>query len=184
MKGVIFFALALLLIGLPATSMAKQEKRGPSTSTAGFVPVAPPQSLTPLSFLDANGTVRHLNEFKGRVILVNLWASWCPPCIRELPALDRLQKTFGGGEFMIVALSVDRQGRVAAEKTFRRLGIENLALYTVPTEVVAETFPADVLPANFILNREGKLTSYLRSYVNWDDRQTMAFVFEQILAAD
>lgn len=185
MKGLAILIPALIVLGFSDLAWADHEKNEPSDGTvASFIPVDPPQALSPLSFEDANGKSRHLGEFRGRVTLVNLWASWCPPCLRELPALDRLQKTFGEGEFKIVALSIDRGGRPTAERTFRRLGIEDLALFVVPPDVVAKTFPADVLPANFIINRHGELTNYLRSFVDWDNQEAMAFVFNLITAPD
>lgn len=179
----LFLCLVSLWLGFNA--WASHEKDEPSDGTVNsFFDVDPPRPLSPLSFTDANGGTRQLEAFRGRVVLVNLWASWCPPCLRELPALDRLQKTFGGREFVVVALSLDRKGISVAARTFRRLGIENLTLYTVPPEVVAEILPADVLPANFILNRQGKVTKYLRSYVDWDDHDAVSFIFDQITTTE
>lgn len=178
-------ALALFLVGGVPNTWAEHEKKEPSDGTVrSFIDVDPPRSLSPLTFKNTNGAPGKLDAFKGKVVLVNLWASWCPPCLRELPALDRLQATFGGKEFAVVALSLDRQGRTTAERTFRRLGIKELTLYTVLPETVAEVFPADVLPANFILNREGKVTKYLRSYVDWDDHAAVSFIFDQITTTD
>jgi thiol-disulfide isomerase/thioredoxin len=102
------------------------------------------------------------------VVLLNLWATWCPPCIRELPALDRLQGKLGGESFMVLTLSLDRVGRKTVEKFFRRLKINHLSLFVDPGHATSAAFPIDVLPATFVLDREGRMVSFLRSYADWD----------------
>src|SRR5258708_7118002 len=97
-----FFALlsALALVGQPS---ARGEEAAKSLSIHDN-----PRPLADLSFEDAGGAKRHLAELKGRVVLLNLWATWCIPCRREMPTLDRLQQDLGGPQFEVIALSIDR----------------------------------------------------------------------------
>ena len=68
------------------------------------------KSVPPLDFVDARGDKRSLADFRGKVVLLNVWATWCEPCRQEMPALDRLQAELGGPGFQVIALSVDQQG--------------------------------------------------------------------------
>jgi thiol-disulfide isomerase/thioredoxin len=115
----------------------------------------------------SDGTVASF--FVGRVVLLNLWATWCPPCVRELPALDRLAGRFADEPFAVVTLALDQGGALQAAPFFERLGIANLVLYVDPARAIGEVLPDDVLPASFFIDREGRVVSYLRSYVDWDD---------------
>ena len=113
-----------------------------------------------------------LSRFEGKIVLLNLWASWCSPCIRELPALDRLQNRLGSDDFVVVAVSLDEALDPAKELFFDKLSIEHLKLYIEPAEQLGQVFPVDVLPASFIINRKGQAVGLLRSYVDWDDPRT------------
>jgi len=78
-----------------------------------------PREVPAISFRDTQGQTLSLSDFRGRVVLVNIWATWCVPCREEMPALDRLQGKLGGTDFEVVALSVDRAGMNAVEGFFR-----------------------------------------------------------------
>jgi len=140
-----------------------------------FIAVDPPQVLDMTPFEDELGKKVELKELGGKYLLVNLWATWCPPCIRELPALDRLQKTFGGKHFEVVAVSIDQQGAEPSIKMLKRLGIKNLDFYYAKPKAVGRSLPVDVLPASFIIDREGRLIRYVRSYINWDSPEALSY---------
>jgi thiol-disulfide isomerase/thioredoxin len=164
----ILLGFALLLGAQPVAAYHEAEE--PSDGTvASFKPVAPPYALPGVTFHDAEGRPVRLDDFTGRVVLLNLWATWCPPCVRELPALDRLAARFADAPFVVVTLALDQGGALQAAPFFTRLGIENLVLYVDPARGIGEVLPDDVLPASFFLDREGRVVSYLRSYVDWDD---------------
>jgi thiol-disulfide isomerase/thioredoxin len=162
--------LGLLLLTCALSATAYHEADEPSDGTvASFKPVDPPYALPGVTFYDAGGQPVRLDDFAGRVVLLNLWATWCPPCVRELPSLDRLAGRFAGEPFAVVTLALDQGGALQAAPFFERLGIVNLALYVDPARTIGEVLPDDVLPASFFLDREGRVVRYLRSYVDWDD---------------
>ena len=167
--------LLLLLAGpVPAYHEANEPSDG---TVASFRPLTPPVPLPPeLAVVDADGRRVPLAAFRGRVVLLNLWATWCPPCIRELPALDRLQRRLGGERFAVVAVSLDAGGTAEAAPFYARLGIEHLALYADPGRLIGTVLPDDVLPASFMVDAEGRVVSYLRSYVDWDDPAADAMI--------
>ena len=159
---------ALLLLAGPAGAYHAESE--PSDGTVrSFRTVEPPRPVpTSVNFTRDGGQQLRLVDFKGKVVLLNLWATWCPPCVRELPALDRLQERLGGEDFQVVAVSLDQGGAAQAQPFFERLGVEHLTLYLDPRSRVGHYFPVDVLPANFIIDRQGRVSHYLRSYVDWD----------------
>ncbi|MDX1593131.1 MAG: TlpA disulfide reductase family protein [Gammaproteobacteria bacterium] len=177
------WALGFLLL-VSAPGLAYHEASEPSDGTvASFKTVEPPYDVSGVTFRDARGGTVRLADFAGQVVLLNLWATWCPPCVRELPALDRLAGRFADAPFTVVTLALDQGGALQAAPFFERLGIEHLELYVDPARTVGEVLPDDVLPANFLLDRRGRVIRYLRSYVDWDDPAADGMVRE-LLAAD
>lgn len=154
-----------------APAHAYHEATEPSDRTVkSFKPVRPPRPLPESLFVeDRDGAPIELASYRGKVVLLNLWATWCPPCVRELPALDRLQARLGGDDFDVLTVSLDRAGAVQAVPFFKRLEIAHLPLYADPHKRLATIFPVDVLPASFIIDRQGRVTHFLRSIVDWDD---------------
>src|SRR3546814_14643234 len=88
-----------------------------------------PRDLPDLQFKDGSGKPVSLADFRGRVVLLNLWATWCGPCREEMPTLDRLQATPGGPNFDVVALSIDRAGLREVEALHADIGVDTLASY-------------------------------------------------------
>jgi thiol-disulfide isomerase/thioredoxin len=109
-------------------------------------------------------------------VLLNFWAAWCPPCVRELPALDRLQRRLGGEQFSVVAISLDQSPQVAHRMFADRLALQHLDFLTEPAERMGKYLPVDVLPTNFIIDRDGRVIGVLRSFVDWDSPAADHFV--------
>ena len=121
-----------------------------------FARAAKPKALPELRFHDSAGRERTLTDFQGRVVLLNIWATWCPPCREEMPALDRLQAKLGGPDFEVVALSVDQQGAQAVRKFFEEIGIEALERYIDPSAQAAFKLGAVGLPVTLLVDRGGR----------------------------
>ena len=109
--------------------------KGPGTNPlsqghmAGFVFRKEPEVLPEIKFQDEEGKERTLADWRGKVVLLNLWATWCVPCRKEMPALDRLQQELGSDKFEVVAVSVDRKGIAGARKFLDDTKVGKLALY-------------------------------------------------------
>ena len=127
-----------------------------------------PLTVSDVPIHDEDGKSITLSHFNNKIVLLNLWASWCVPCIRELPTLDRLQKRLGGDDFVVMTVSLDHTPQLAREMFFDQLQLEHLKLYVEPAEQLGQVFPVDVLPASFIINRNSQAVGLLRSYVDWD----------------
>ena len=109
-----------------------------------------------LDFVDGEGAARSLAEWRGRVVLVNLWATWCAPCVEEMPALDRIAARLGGPDFDVVAISVDRQGAAVVAPFLGKLGLSRLAPYLDPSNAAVRVLGAPGLPVSVVLDREGR----------------------------
>jgi thiol-disulfide isomerase/thioredoxin len=135
---------------------------------AAFVFRKAPEALPEVKFLDAGGKERSLADWRGKVVLLNLWATWCLPCRKEMPALDRLQREMGSDTFQVVAVSVDRTGLPGAKKFLADTGAETLALYADPTARMGVTLRAAGLPATLLLDRQGREIGRLLGPAEWD----------------
>ena len=154
------------------------------TFTAGFAlatskraPAAPqnfamskaPKPLPELQFTDSEGKSLTLADFKGKVVLVNIWATWCAPCRKEMPTLDRLQATLGGPDFVVLPISIDRKGMDAVSQFYTEIGIKHLARYVAPAaNQVLDTLGIWGLPATLLVDRQGSELGRLDGPAEWD----------------
>jgi thiol-disulfide isomerase/thioredoxin len=127
-----------------------------------------PCPLPPLTFQDASGKDKTLADFRGSVVLLNLWATWCPPCIREMPALNALQQRLGSDDFKVVAISQDRGGAAVAGKWLSSNGFTALPLYLDPTASVGRTLESPGLPVTLLIDRQGRELARLYGPADWD----------------
>jgi thiol-disulfide isomerase/thioredoxin len=97
---------------------------------AGVVVASRPLRLPDLAFRDGSGNERHLAEWRGRTVLLNLWATWCVPCRKEMPALDELQGKLGGPPFEVVSINIDTRDSDKPRTWFKEVGITHLGYYT------------------------------------------------------
>jgi thiol-disulfide isomerase/thioredoxin len=97
---------------------------------AAVTPAAKPLLVPDLAFQDASGATRRLSEWRGRTILLNLWATWCVPCRKEMPALDELQAKLGGDDFEVVAINIDTRDLDKPKDFYKEIGITSLGYYS------------------------------------------------------
>ena len=141
-----------------------------------------PKAAPELHFTDGKGKVRTLSEFKGKVVLLNIWATWCGPCRKEMPTLDRLQATLGGPEFEVVPLSIDRKGMEAVDKFYADIGTQHLARYVAPSASEAmEALAVFGLPATFLIDSQGLILGRKEGPAEWDSPEFIAF-FKAVIA--
>jgi thiol-disulfide isomerase/thioredoxin len=150
---------------------------GPMTA---FVVKPAAEPIANIVFQDESGTETGLDKWKGRVVLLNLWATWCAPCRKEMPELDALQQKLGSADFEVVAVSLDRQGAAAARKFLDETNAKNLKLYVDTTARSLDAMKAVGLPATILIDREGKEVGRLLGPADWSSPEAVALVQETI----
>ena len=138
-----------------------------------FKPSDASQPAPALSFIGKDGERVELADFKGKVVLLNLWATWCAPCVKEMPSLDALQARLGGKSFEVVALSLDRGGRNVVEPFLAKLNVRNLAIYLDPQSTAMSVFKPRGLPTTVIIDREGYEVGRLEGEAEWNSEEAV-----------
>ncbi|MFN4141006.1 TlpA family protein disulfide reductase [Aestuariivirga sp.] len=156
-----------------------------ATGTLAAFLVRPDRKALPdVAFADGSGTAVKLSNWKGRVVLINLWATWCAPCRKEMPDLARLQQELGSDQFEVVAISVDRKGAEASSAFLRETGAENLKLYVEPTTRIVSELQSAGLPATILVDRRGREIGRLLGPANWAAPEAFALVKAAIAETD
>jgi thiol-disulfide isomerase/thioredoxin len=129
-----------------------------------------------LSFLDGEGNEVSLEDFRGKVVILNLWATWCAPCRKEMPSLDRLQAALGEDGLQVLPLSLDR-GEVGQVETFYdEVGLTTLPIYRDPKAAAGRALGAYGLPTTIVLDREGREVGRLLGPAEWDGEEAMTLI--------
>jgi thiol-disulfide isomerase/thioredoxin len=173
-------SLRLGAAGLIAASLSIAAAQEPSRN---FIIHEAPKTVAAIQFEDANGRARSLSDFAGKIVLLNIWATWCTPCRKEMPALDRLQTALGGIDFEVVALSIDRR-MDAVRKFFAEVGIQRLAMYLDSSAKATRQLGAVGLPTTLLIDREGREIARLIGPAEWDSPEIVAFISCVIAGGD
>ncbi len=143
---------------------------------ADFEYAFPPRGAPQAAFA-YEGETMTLAGFRGRAVLVNLWATWCAPCLKELPSLNALQARLGGARFEVVAIASDPKGPAAAGAFLDRLEIDNLKLYADPSLQFAFAMGgANVLPVSILYDAEGREIGRLVGEADWASPEAVRLV--------
>jgi thiol-disulfide isomerase/thioredoxin len=134
------------------------------------------EAVPDLRFRDMQGNETGLAAFRGRAVVLNLWATWCAPCREEMPSLDRLQAMFPKEELVVLALSVDRAGPERVQAFLAEIGVTNLAVYRDPKAAAARILKLPGLPATILIDRAGREAGRLFGIAQWDAPAAVAAV--------
>jgi thiol-disulfide isomerase/thioredoxin len=123
----------------------------------------------------AGGRVR-LSDFAGQVVVLNFWATWCGPCVREMPSLDRLQATLRDEGLKVVAVSMDRGGVAVVKPFIERLGLSEMGIYLDPQNTLARAFGITGLPTTYVIDAQGRIVGAVQGAAEWDSPDALALV--------
>lgn len=177
------FLTALWLHGAPPDGRSLEsaaEERQAAPTAGRFVQSGEPQAAPNLAFKGSDGKPHQLSEWRGKVVLLNLWATWCAPCKVEMPSLDRLQEKLGSDNFSVLALSVDRGGLEKPQAFFAGNGISHLVLYNDSEAEATAALRASGLPVSVVLDAEGREVARLIGPMDWDSPASIAKIEEFI----
>ena len=135
-----------------------------------------PQILPPIVFEDVTGNRRNLSDMVGRIVLLNFWATWCAPCLAEMPALDRLQTQFADSSFAVLAVCTDARSVQAVSDFLASHGLRNLGVYLDPTGQDLHNCAISAVPTSFIIDRAGHARGILPGAAPWDSQAGHALI--------
>jgi thiol-disulfide isomerase/thioredoxin len=182
-------AVVLLLVGLeygsrvpsPETAVRQSAPATVSTGSASGNQLElsvfdQPHALPEVRFQDDQGRDLTVGDFRGRVVVLNVWATWCVPCRKEMPTLDRLQARLGGKDFLVLALSIDRKGVEAVRGFYQEVGVENLAIYVDPSGKGSHALAIPGVPMTLLIDREGREVACKMGEAKWDSPEMVSLV--------
>ncbi len=139
-----------------------------------------PKEVSQKSFITEDGGEATLGDYKGKVVLLNFWATWCAPCRHEMPMLSALQAELGGDDFEVVTLATGRNMVPAMQKFFNEIDVTNLPLHRDPKQAVAREMAVFGLPATIIMDREGREIARLQGDADWSSENARAILLAVI----
>ena len=164
----------------PAVDIAKRVAPFARGEVAAVAAATRPLRVPDLAFRDATGTERRLADWRGRTVLLNLWATWCVPCRKEMPALDALQEKLGGPNFEVVAINIDTRDAEKPRAWFKEVGITRLAYYADPTAKVFQDLKligrAFGMPTTLLVDPSGCEIGALAGPAEWASEDAVKLV--------
>ncbi len=163
-----------------AIAAGKAAKPFATGELAAFLPAQEPLSVADLSFKDAAGAPLRVSDFKGQTLLLNLWATWCAPCRKEMPALDKLQADLGSEDFAVVTVNVDRGPADKPLKFLNEIGVKDLAFYSDSTMDIFNKLRsrgrAVGLPSTMLVGRDGCEIGSIYGPAEWASEEAKALI--------
>jgi thiol-disulfide isomerase/thioredoxin len=147
--------------------------------------VRPARDVGDFQMLGLDGSTSRFSRFRGKLVLMNFWATWCPACREELPALDRLQQAMGSEGLQVVAVSVDRSDRRSVERYVRDRRIRNLPVFVDPDARIAHSegsadrrapFALYGMPITYVIGRAGNIQGYVLGEADWSSDAARNFL--------
>jgi thiol-disulfide isomerase/thioredoxin len=151
-------------------------------AAGGLEPVVPPVAPPDVAFTDANGAAHHLSDFKGHGMVVNLWATWCAPCVAEMPSLAALAKALAPQDIAVLPLCSDHGGAGVVEDWYRQHGITALPVLLDRNGAMAHAFRVRGIPTTIIIDTAGMVVARLEGAADWAAPDSQALVRKLVTA--
>lgn len=161
-------------IGVPGAARASQAIAAhPSEKVA---PAAPSTPFPTIAFTDASGTVRSVSDYRGHGVVLNFWATWCAPCIRELPSLEDLSETLSPDRIAVLPIATDGRTPLAVRSFMHDHAVHRLPVFLDPNKAAARLLRVTALPTTFLLDRNGGQVLRVNHALDWSDTNVVASV--------
>ncbi|MBY5991348.1 TlpA family protein disulfide reductase [Ferrimonas balearica] len=134
------------------------------------------------TFTNDAGQAVSLADHRGEVVLLNLWATWCGPCRKELPEMERIRKAYEGRGLTVVPLNIDQEATLPDDvrALLKQIGEPEMATWYDPEHRIGATVPVNVVPATYLFDGEGNLIGFVRGYLDWEDEAIPAYLDQLI----
>lgn len=167
-------ALLTLLVYIPPVV---SEAHAPELHEFRLVTFKKPASAPAFKLQSLDGREISLASLSGKVVLLNFWATWCPPCLKEMPSIDALYRKFRDRGFEVLAVASDEQGSKIVKPFVSKLGL-SFSVGLDPTGTVAKSYGAKNLPQSFLLNRDGKVVAAAIGERDWFSKGAISYIDE------
>lgn len=135
-----------------------------------------PRAVPTTKFTDANGKAVTLSDYRGKYVLLNFWALWCAPCVKEMPALDRLDAKLGGAKFEVVTITTGRNARPAVERFFHEKNLAHLPKLFDPQMALMRDIGGRGLPLTVLIDPQGREVARMNGDAEWDSPEAIAML--------
>jgi len=146
----------------------------------GFIEMQHARGVPEVPFIDESGQTQTLKQHQGKLILVNLWATWCAPCLREIPELQKLKQQYQGKNIAIIPISIDEESK-DVRPFLNQHGFSGYTTWLDPEQNIEQIIPANVVPASYIFDAKGNLVGFVRGYLDWADKDVGPYL-DQLIA--
>jgi thiol-disulfide isomerase/thioredoxin len=168
------FAAALSVLASPAfANVGPDLLKG---TLAKFELAGTPKALPEIGFIDADDKPLGLADYKGKVVLLNFWATWCAPCVKEMPSLDRLQAEMGKDRFAVVPLSLDGPSKPKVAPFYKDKNLANLGIFFDKGRKVQQAVDVSVLPTSILIDAQGREIGRMVGEADWDKPEAIALM--------
>ncbi len=141
-----------------------------------FKLAAQPKALPDLEIQNADDKPMKLSDFKGKVVLLNFWATWCTPCVKEMPSLDRLQAAFPKDKFLIVPLSIDGPTKPKVAPFYKDQKLANLGIFFDKGRKTMQGLDVTLLPTSILVDAKGRELGRIEGDADWDMPESIALM--------
>lgn len=186
----VLIVLCVAVLGVLLYRMAEPERGArlalvpgdaPARAAIGkFTALVQPRPAPDVNFAGTSGATQSLAALRGRVVLVNFWATWCAPCIKEMPSLVRLQAKLG--DLAVLAVSEDRRGAELVEPFLAKYQLTGLATFLDPKNTVGHAFGVEGLPTSILIDRDGRIVGELQGAAEWDSPAMLKLIGDYLAA--
>ena len=135
-------------------------------------------SAPQVEFTNKAGEKMRLQDFKGKTVLLNFWATWCPPCIKEMPALNKIAKEFKDKDFVVIAIATGRQGKETPDRFLKKRELNDIISYHDPDQNFMRLMDIQTLPVSFIVGKDGKMQGGVIGMTEWDSPEALTALRE------
>jgi thiol-disulfide isomerase/thioredoxin len=172
--------------GVPATKQTSPVEREQRLAAKPFrfgPANADIDDIAEVRFVDADGRRMSLADFRGKQLLLNIWATWCGPCREEMPTLDRLQTLLGSPDFEVMALSIDHDGIDVVREFYAELGLQALRIYVDPSTMATVNLNVRGVPTTLLIDANGREIGRYAGPAEWDGEAAVSAIRERLSAA-
>lgn len=170
-------------IGSPVVLRVDHPSAAPAGQLAGLTKFAfldKPRALPDLRFVTASGEHQSLAAFRGHPLVLNIWATWCVPCRKEMPTLDHLQAALAGTDALVVPLSIDSQAISAVKAFYAEIGIKSLGIYVDPSGEASRLLHVVGIPTTLLVDRDGHELGRKLGPAEWDSRAMLVVIRDHL----